>query len=144
MNSQPSGIINRKVTRQMFHYGVFGVLRNSLGYAAYLLITYLGVDPKIAMSFLYIVGAAVGFLWSRNFIFIHKGHLGGAGVRYLAAHIFGYLINLSILIVMVDKLGYAHQWVQVVAIFIVAGFLFLSFKFFVFGEIKLPEERSSG
>ena len=136
------GFINRKLARQMFHYGLFGVLRNSIGYAAYLLITYLGVSPKIAMSFLYIVGATIGFWGNRKFIFAHQGSISGAGARYLAAHFFGYLINLGFLIVMVDKLGYAHQWVQVVAIFVVAGFLFFAFKFFVFGEAKLPKRRS--
>jgi len=56
----------------------------------------------------------------------------GAGVRYVIAHCIGYLLNLSILIVFVDKLGYAHQWVQAIAIFVVAAFLFLAFKVFVF------------
>lgn len=64
----------------------------------------------------------------------------GAGVRYVIAHCIGYLINLSILILMVDKFGYPHQWVQAAAIFIVAGFLFLMFKFFVFTEV----DNSSG
>lgn len=56
----------------------------------------------------------------------------GAGVRYVIAHCIGYLLNLSILIVFVDELGYAHQWVQAIAIFVVAAFLFLAFKVFVF------------
>lgn len=56
----------------------------------------------------------------------------GAGGRYIIAHCFGYLINLVILIIFVDELGFVHQWVQAIAIVIVAAFLFLAFKFFVF------------
>jgi len=46
-------------------------------------------------------------------------------------HFLGYLMNLAILIVMVDKLRYAHQWAQAIEIFVMAGFLFYTFKFFV-------------
>ena len=53
-------------------------------------------------------------------------------------HFLGYLINYAILIVMVDKLEYDHQWAQAVEIFVMAGFLFLTFKFIVFGEANLP------
>ena len=120
------------LVKQVFRYGVFGVSRNSLGYIAYLLITYLGVSPKIAMSILYLVGTVIGFFGNRKFIFVHDGSMFKSGIRYLVAHLMGYIINLVILIVMVDKLGYPHQWVQAIAIIVVAAFLFLTFKFFVF------------
>ena len=55
-------------------------------------------------------------------------------------HFFGYLINLAILIVMVDKLGYVHQWVQAFAIFVAVGFLLFTFKVFVFGEVNPPKQ----
>jgi hypothetical protein len=48
------------------------------------------------------------------------------------AHVVGYCLNLSLLLVFVGKLGYPHQWVQGAAILIVACYLFLAFKFFVF------------
>lgn len=120
--------------KQVFRYGIFGISRNSLGYITYLLITYLGVSPKIAMSILYCVGTVVGFFGNRKFIFVHDGSMLKSGIRYLVAHLMGYIINLVILIVMVDKLGYAHQWVQVLAIIVVAGFLFMCFKVFVFRD----------
>jgi hypothetical protein len=44
----------------------------------------------------------------------------------------GYLLNLFILLVFVDYFGYTHQVIQGIAIFIIAGFLFLVFKYFVF------------
>ncbi len=55
----------------------------------------------------------------------------------------GYLINLAILIVMVDKQEYAHQCAQAVEIFVMAGFLFFTFKFIVFGEANLPIKSGS-
>ena len=118
----------------LFRYAVVGIVSNLVGYSVYLLVTYLGATPKITISFLYMLAAAVGFWGHRKFTFEYKGKLIGAGIRYVIAHCLGYLINFTILFVMVDKLGYAHQWVQGVAIFVVAISLFLSFKFFVFGK----------
>jgi putative flippase GtrA len=132
MNNFFVGLTNRKLVSQLFRYGLVGVASNVAGYMVYLLITHFGIQPKIAISFLYPIGAFIGFWGNRKLTFAHKGSLLGTGFRYMLAHGFGYFINLAILIVMVDKLGYPHQWVQAVAIFIVAAFLFLAFKFFVF------------
>jgi putative flippase GtrA len=119
---------------QLFRYALVGLLSNVTGYLIYLLLTYLGGTPKVTMSFLYGIGAAVGFFGNRSFTFSHRGNILGSGWRYIISHVVGYLLNLSILILFVDFFGYAHQWVQAIAIFVVAGFLFIAFKVFVFPE----------
>lgn len=53
-------------------------------------------------------------------------------------HFLGYLINHAILIVVVDKQEPTNQWAQAIEIFVMAGFLFFTFKFIVFGEANLP------
>lgn len=137
MNNSISGFINRKLAKQMFHYGLFGVLRNSIGYTTYLLITYWGIPPKVATSLLYFTGMSINFFGSRSHIFRHEGSIRGAGVRYVVIAVIGYLINIGLFILLVDNLGYPHKWVQIAAIFIVAGYLFLSFKYFVFKNTKI-------
>lgn len=122
--------------KQLTRYAFVGIVSNLAGYLVYFLITYLGATPKITMTLLYGVGAAIGYVGNRNFTFAHKGNFLGTGVRYFIAHFFGYFINLIILIIFVDQFGYAHQWVQAVAIFVVAGFLFIAFKFFVFTNLN--------
>lgn len=129
---------NKKSSVQLFYFGIVGVASNLTGYLCYLLITFLGGSPKTTMSILYAVAATIGFFGNRKLTFAHSGSLLGAGIRYLFAHCCGYMINLTILIVAVDKLGYPHQWVQAVAILIVALFLFLTFKFFVFKKEEIP------
>lgn len=84
------------------------------------------------MTLLYVVGASIGFIGNRQWAFAHSGTLLGTGSRYFIAHMFGYLINFLILLVFIDWLGYPHQWVQAGAIFVVAGFLFVALKYFVF------------
>lgn len=121
---------------QLIRYSLVGVASNATIYLVYLLITYLGVEPKTAMTFVYIIGASIGFIGNRKWTFAHRGNSSSAALRYVLAHLLGYLLNLFILVTFVDRLGYAHQWVQAAAIIIVAGFLFIVFKYFVFHERK--------
>jgi len=120
--------------RQLIRYGVVGVVSNAAIYFVYLLITYLGVEPKAAMTLVYIIGASIGFIGNRKWTFSHRGDSTIAALRFALAHLFGYLLNFLILLTFVDRLGYNHQWVQAVAIIIVAGVLFIIFKRFVFRE----------
>jgi len=126
---------------QLFRYAFVGLASNVAGYLVYLLFTQAGATPKLAMSLLYGVGAAIGFFGNRCLTFSHKGAMLGAGIRYVVAHFLGYLINLAILVVCVDHLGYPHQVVQAVAILMVAAYLFIAFKFFVF-RVSIGESGS--
>ncbi|MDO9213372.1 MAG: GtrA family protein [Methylococcales bacterium] len=119
---------------ELIRYGLVGVASNATIYCVYLLITYLGVEPKAAMTLVYILGASIGFIGNRKWTFAHQGNATSAAIRYVLAHSFGYVLNFLILYTFVDHLSYAHQWVQAAAIIIVAGFLFIVFKYFVFRE----------
>lgn len=132
MNNLLTVVKTRGSFEQLIRFAFVGIVSNLAGYLLYLLLTYFGATPKLTMTLLYVVGATIGYIGNRNLTFAHKGSLFGSGVRYLLAHCVGYGINLVILIIFVDKLGYPHQWVQAVAIFVVAGCLFIAFKFFVF------------
>jgi len=120
--------------RQLIRYALVGVASNAVIYIVYLFMTCFGVEPKTAMTLVYIIGASIGFIGNRKWTFAHRGDSFSAVLRYMLAHLSGYLLNYLILFTFVDRLGYAHQWVQAVAIMIVAGFLFIVFKYFVFRE----------
>ena len=117
---------------RIFRYATVGVASNLTGYLLFLLVTSVGIGPKIAMTVLYAAGAGIGFLGNRSWTFRHSGSMVYSGFRYAIAHLCGYLINLAILLIFVDRLGLAHQSVQGAAIFVVAGFLFVAFRHFVF------------
>ena len=124
------------IGKSLFRYGVVGFANNAVGYLIYLLITWLGVDPKLVVTIGYPVGALVGYFGNKQWSFSYKGRFTSSLARYVVAHVGGYLINISMLFILVDKFGFAHQWVQVVAICVVAGFLFLAMRFFVFPESR--------
>ncbi|WP_287497155.1 GtrA family protein [Pandoraea sp. CB10b_02] len=125
--------------RQFIRYIVVGLLSNLSGYLVYLLITHFGGTPKVTMTLLYAVGATVGFFGNRQWTFEHDGTWLSSGLRYIMAHSVGYGINFAMLYALVDRLGYPHQWVQITAVFVVAGFLFLAFRYFVFAKRRRPE-----
>jgi putative flippase GtrA len=124
--------------KQLVRYAVVGIATNLAGYAVYLLVTWAGVEPKLAMSCLYAIGATVSFLGNRTWTFGHRGNVAGAAARFAIAHLLGYLLNLALLVVFVDRLGFPHQLVQAVAVVVVALFLFVLFRVFVFPGGRQP------
>jgi putative flippase GtrA len=130
----------RTLVAQLLSYAFVGVASNVAGYLVYLLVTYIGLGPKLTMTLLYVTGASIGFWGNRRITFRHEEKGIAVGVRYVLAHSVGYLINFALLYMLVDRMGYAHQIAQAFAIFVVAGFLFVAFKFFVFpGAMSQPE-----
>ena len=135
VSALPSAIRGKRTISTVFsRYALVGVVSNVCGYGVYLLVTWLGVGPKIAMSILYCAGAGLGFLGNRQWSFGHQGKAWPSLLRYCIAHSIGYGLNFSILYFFVDQMHFRHQLVQAVAILVVAVFLFLSFRFFVFPE----------
>lgn len=121
-----------KQLHSLLRYGLVGLASNLVGYLVYLALTGQGVAPKLAMTLLYFLSCGIGFIGNRQWTFGHRGNVLRSALGFFAAHSMGYLLNLSILIVFVDFLGYSHKYVQAVAIFVVAAFLYGAFRFFVF------------
>ena len=130
--SRWSNVDTRESMTQLIRYGVVGLSTNAVGYILYLSLTYWGMGSKLAMSMLYCVSIAIGFVGNRRWTFSDDGGAMSAGGRYLVVYGLGYLINLCILRLFVDWLGYYHAYVQGCSILVVAVFIFVSFKFFVF------------
>lgn len=119
---------------QLFRYAVVGQLSNILLYGAYLLLTWLGVEPKIAMTLVYAVGVVQTFFFNKHWSFSHRGVYGAAFTRYCLAYALGYAMNFFAFLWMVDRLKYPHQLVQAVMIIVVAATLFLLQRYWVFPQ----------
>lgn len=127
---------------QLLRYGLIGGAVNLGGYLLFILITWLGMEPKVAMTVLYVAGASAGFWSNRNWTFGHRGGIAWPALKYVGAHACGYLLNYVILAVFADNLHFPYRVVQAVAILVVAGFLFATFKFLVFPRTD-PTARSN-
>jgi len=119
-------------------YGIVGVLNNLRGYLIYLLLTWLWLEPKTAVAIMYPVGATMAYFGHARYSFSYKGSVAHGVLRYCIAHAIGYSANIGILYVLSDKLGFAHQLVQIFAILAVAGILFILFRWFVFPNRPMP------
>lgn len=120
------------ILKQVVRYGVVGVLNNLLGYVIYLVVTWLWLDPKVAVTLMYPIGAATAYFGHAKYSFAYSGHTSHGVARYAFAHLIGYGANIGMLSLFSDHLGYPHQAVQAAAIFVVAGILYLLFRYFVF------------
>jgi putative flippase GtrA len=119
---------------ELVRFGIVGVAHNLLGYLVYLLITWLGTDPKVAVAILYPIGTAVSFFANRQWTFEDKGHVGQSMTRYISMHAFGYVLNIFIIYLGVDVLAFPHQLVQLFAMGFLAMLFFLISKLLIFNE----------
>lgn len=117
---------------QAIRFGIVGLASNGLGFCLYLLLTWLGVGPKVAMTLLFLLGAMQTFIFNKRWSFSYGGTDKLVLVRYLTAYGFGYLLNLFMLMVLVDYAKFPHIPVQAAMILMVAIIMFLLQKFWVF------------
>jgi putative flippase GtrA len=111
---------------------IVGLASNILLYLVYLLITAFGVRYKVAMTMLYVIGTLQTFALNARWTFKHTGHSKASLVKYVLAYGACYLINISALIIFVDRIGLPHQVVQGVMILTITVVMFLLQKFWVF------------
>lgn len=133
---------NKQTLKQLFLYGITGFLLNLLGFGVYFAITWFGVEPKLAMTFLYGLGVLISFFVNKHLVFGAQYTGYGVFVKFVLAHIGGYIINFLLLYYFYDSMGYTHGAVQLAAIFIVAFYLFIVFKFLVFRKPSTILARS--
>lgn len=119
---------------QAVRFAVVGLTSNAVLYLIYLGITSAGLGPKLSMSLVYGLGVTQTFLFNKHWTFGHFGRVDRAFLRYVTAYAGGYLVNLGVLALLVDRWGLPHQPVQGVMILVLAAGLFLLQKFWVFHD----------
>jgi len=125
-----------KTFSELFRFSVVGVAHNLLGYLVYLLVTWIGVDPKIVVAVLYPVSTTASYFANRRWTFNHQGEVAGSMAKYLSMHCFGYVLNIAVLYIGHDLLRFPHQLVQLFAMGFLAVMFFVVSKFVVFSRIK--------
>ncbi len=128
---------------QMLRYGIVGLLHNLLGYVLYLFVTFFWLDPKVAITLFYPIGAVIAYVGHGKYVFSDKKMSAFTALRYALTYALGYLVNFLMLFVFVDKLHYPHQAIQALSIIVVAGFVFLLLKYFVFSTLQLKKAEQN-
>jgi putative flippase GtrA len=121
---------------QLLRYAMIGIASNAFGYNIYLFITWLGLGSVQAMSFVYGSICFASFFGNKRWTFSDSTRARKTILRYVVIQIVGYLTNLLMLLVLYKQFGVPHQWVQLIAIAVVATELFLLSKYYVFCGAK--------
>jgi putative flippase GtrA len=127
---------------EILRFGVVGLGSNVLLYLLYLAATAVGVEPKVAVSLIYLVGVLQTYVLNKRWTFQYEGHVRRTAVRYWVAYAVSYAANMALLIIFVDIAGFDHRVVQGVLIAIIGLVLFGLQKYWVFGP--LPVRQPSG
>lgn len=120
------------IFRELVSYALVGIVSNVVAFLAYIGLTQVGVSPVLAMTVVYLVALVIAFFGNKRLTFAFKGNDGTAALRFLLAYGVGYMLNLSLLVLFHAVLGFPHQAVMAVNTLIVAAFLFVVQKYFVF------------
>jgi putative flippase GtrA len=120
------------IRNQLLRYGIVGIASNASIYVLYLLMTAIGMGPKLAMSLLYMLGVLQTFVFNKSWTFRYVGQGRAAFWRHVVLYVVGYLVQLLLLALMVDTLHWRHQWVMAGVVLLMAVFFFLGQKFWVF------------
>ena len=118
--------------KQFIRYALVGLGSNAVSYFVYVVVTWLGVESKTAMTWLYLLGAIQTFVFNKQWSFRFRGAPMPALVRYAMAYGFGYVVNLLGLMFFVDHAGMPHHVVQGAMIVTVAVLLFVAQKYWIF------------
>lgn len=142
MNSKILSVKRRNTIEQFVRYGLVGILNNLLGYSGFLILTWMGFQPKLVMTIFYFTSTILNFFGMRQWVFTNKQSVSmyNTALRFFIVYFIGYLINLTILVEFSDKLGYSYQLVQAGAIAVIVVYFFITLKLFVFPSPKLVEE----
>lgn len=126
---------------QLLRFAFVGVASNAVLYFLYLFATSLGVEHKLAMSGLYLLGVLQTFVLNKSWSFRHSGRTTSTLLRYFVVYLLAYVVNLGVMIVLVDLRGYSDRIVQGAMIIVVAMLLFFAQKYWVFRPDLNPSGR---
>ena len=119
---------------QFRRYAMVGLASNAILYVLYLLLTALGISPKLSATSVFLLAILFTYFCNRLWTFQGSQAVRSSFLLYALAYFSGYLINIGLLHIFVDLLGVHHAIVQACAIILVALYLFTIQRHFIFTE----------
>ena len=84
-----SPAVTMAAQQQFIRYALVGLISNAILYGIYIVMTSLGMGPKLAMSLLYGVGVIQTFVFNKQWSFCFSGTAAPALMRYATAYALG-------------------------------------------------------
>ncbi|MDA8952418.1 GtrA family protein [Pseudomonadales bacterium] len=127
--------------REILRYIVVGITVNLSGYLGYLLLTYWGAEPKLAITLMFASFLPLSFYWHNRFTFSRHNNAFKAKIHFVVLNVSVYLLNLALIYLLVDLLGFGHQWIQLLITFFMAVLVYVILKFFIFKKVSFADEK---
>ena len=117
---------------EILRFGIVGVTSNVVLFLLYLFVTNAGVDPKLVVTALYLLGLVWTFCINKRWSFSHRSEWGRSGLRYFSLYGGLYFANVLTLLVLVDFFQIPHAMVQIGVFIASIPIVFLMQRYWVF------------
>ena len=121
---------------QLLRFIIVGTASNAILYCIYWIARDAGVCYEIAMTIAFSVGIVQTFILNKKWSFRDTGDNAPAFVRYVLVYLVAYVIDLASLAVLVERYHFSDRLVQAGMIVVVAAFLFLMQRTWVFSNVR--------
>jgi putative flippase GtrA len=127
------GCQKRRFLKEFIVFNLIGLVNTLFTYGIYSLLVFLGTGYRLALLLEYCVGMTVSFFLNKKFTF-HHTQKARAGMLFsmAASYICVFLINLSLLVILVEKFLVNTYVGQLIALAVSVGLSFLAQKYVVF------------
>lgn len=122
----------RSESTYLGRYAGSGVLNTVAGFSVIFLLMALGISPFLANICGYLTGLILGFFISRKFVFRSSGHIPSESMRYLAAFLACFGLNLLVLKLALDELHLNANLAQLLAAATYTAIMYLLARWLVF------------
>lgn len=124
-------------------YAGSGMLNTAVGFSVIFLLMWLGLSPFLANIGGYLVGLLLGFFVTKKLVFRSAGNFTTEGIRYLAAFLACFGLNLLVLQVALEWLKWNPNMAQLLAAVTYTILMYLSTRYLVFrkGMMHLPADH---
>ena len=122
----------RSESAYLGRYAGSGVLNTLAGFSVIFLLMTLGVSPLLANIGGYLFGLILGFVVSKKLVFRTEGHITSESLRYLAAFLFCFALNLFVLQFALNVLHWNASLAQLLAAAAYTVIMYLLTRLLVF------------
>ena len=126
---EPNGFATRAS-----RYGMVGASVNGARYLAYLVLTWIGLSPRLAVTALLPITLWASYQLHGRITFAGGARHRDTVIRFLVVALAGYLLNLGLLTALVNGAGIPHQLAQLVSVGLIALAMFQLMRHVVFPD----------
>jgi putative flippase GtrA len=126
------------IRTQIVRFGIVGFSSNVTLYLLFILLVDFGLDEKIVVTVVYVIGLSLAFVFNRRWSFAHRGGMTKSLRRYLLLYFSLYLINVVVLWVAVGMYCFPHEVVQAIVVLMFIPIVFVMQRSWVFARKESP------